>query len=361
MQLVSVVLPVFNAEQTIARAVHSILDQTWSNLELIVVDDGSTDGTAQKLTSIHDPRLKILTHKNPGVTNLHENHVQESNKGVAASANLAFQNSQAEYVARMDADDISHPQRIEKQMDWLRQHQMDVVGSQVRILNASDQPLESMQRYQAWINAETVAPDSISAMRFVELPLVNPTVFAKRRFFDLLYHDDDLPEDYDLFLRGHAAGMRFGKVPEVLLDWYQLAGGLTRTDSRYSTDAFDRCRKKHLLTGPLENQQTVDLWGAGQTGKPWLKWLLENGISVRYLIDVSPRKIGQEIHGCQVVSPEAIGPGTTNRDANHSDVNNSGSEIPLVIAVGREGARQLILEFIEKAGYVPGKNAWFVA
>ena len=331
MPIVSVLLPAFNAERTIQRAVHSILDQTLTDLELVVVDDGSTDQTANLLKNIDDPRLRVI-------------HTE--NRGVAFAANLGLKSCRCQWIARMDADDYAYSSRIERQLNWIKSHRLDAVGSQVKILDSTGQPVASMERYLRWINLETLATEAIHALRFVEYPLVNPTLLATRDFFEQGYADDQLPEDYDLFLRAAQQGLRFGKVPEVLLDWYEFDSGLTRTHPRYSREAFDHCRQKHLLLGPLNKISTVDLWGVGNTGKPWLNWLISQDIQVRHCYDVHPRKIGQRIRG---------------RLIQHAQTLRRVDDTPLIVAVGKDGARDLILPFLNDHGYVPGQNAWFVA
>ena len=101
---VSVVLPVWNAESTVERAIRSILQQSMSSFELIVVDDGSSDQTPNILAQIADERLHV---------------VRTEHQGVAAAANIGTQHAQANIIARMDADDISLPQRIEKQFEFM--------------------------------------------------------------------------------------------------------------------------------------------------------------------------------------------------------------------------------------------------
>ena len=124
----------------------------------------------------------------------------------------------------MDADDFAYPLRIEKQLQLLHEQNLDVVGCQVRIVNESCHVARSMQRYERWINEETIDAQQISALRFVEFPLVNPTILARRGYFEMGFRDSDLPEDYDLMLRATAQGMRFGKVDEVLFDWTDHPG-----------------------------------------------------------------------------------------------------------------------------------------
>lgn len=328
---ISVILPAFNAETTIERAVRSILDQTFSDLELIVVDDGSSDGTRGILESIHDPRLLVISGKH---------------RGVAHASNLAFQKSVGQYVARMDADDVSHPRRLEKQLLLLQENDWDAVGCQVEIVDAAGKKVESMQRYQRWINQDTLEPRQIMSLRFVELPLVNPSILAKRKYFELGFLNNEFPEDYELFLRAAEKGFRFGKVAESLLTWFESADRLTRNDERYSNQAFDGCRKKYLLSGPLALCEKVYLWGVGNTGKPWMRWLQDNGIEIERCFDVSQKKIGQAIHGTRVEPPEnLIGP----------------ADCPLVVAVGSDGARDLIIKFVNERGMELGKDVWFVA
>lgn len=331
MPKLSVILPVYNAVNTIDRAIDSILAQTFTDFELIVVDDGSTDGTLENVGTYTDVRLSVFS---------------KEHTGVVGTANVAIEKSSSELVARMDADDFAHPTKLEKQVDYLQDFDLDVVGCQIRIHDRHGQCPLSMQRYEDWINRDTLSESQISLLRFVEFPLVNPTVLAKRSYFEIGFEDNDLPEDYDLFLKAVSLGMRAGKVPEKLFDWSDHSNRLTRTDDRYSPTAFDLCRKKHLRLGPLNDIKSIDLWGAGKTGKQWMRWLIDEGVNVRHLFDVNERKIGQVVHGTEVLSYDAI-----QLDA----------EIPLLIAVGTSGARQKIQRFLKQKSVCLESNAWFVA
>ena len=328
---ISVVLPVWNAASTIERAVRSILDQTFGTFELIVVDDGSTDGTAEILGQMSDPRLQV---------------VRTEHQGVAAAANLGTRQAAAAVIARMDADDFAYPDRLACQLAYLEKHELDVVGSRVQIQSATGRLTDGMARYEQWINEDTITAQQILALRFVEFPLVNPSILARRHYFLLSFAGNSFPEDYDLMLRAANRGMRFGKTPEVLLNWTDSPHRLTRTNWRYSADAFMNCRRFHLLHGPLLGVSTVDLWGAGQTGKPWLRWLNDSKIIVRKLIDVSQRRQGQTIHGVRVIAPDQI---------------SEPDGTPVIVAVGAAGARSVITEFLCERCYQIGSDVWFVA
>lgn len=330
MPAVSVVMPVHNAKKTVEHSVQSILDSTLTDFELIIVDDGSTDGTPTALRRFVDPRIRIVTQSHRGVA-------EAMNRGVAESSSLL--------IARMDADDFSYPTRLETQLQLLQSGGTDIASCRVKIVDAAGDPVLSMKRYETWLNSLT-DPKLIRAMRFVESPLVNPSIMARREVWELGCREGPWPEDYDLWLRALESGFQAAKASGVLFDWRDSEHRLTRTGLRYTRKAFDRCRRMHLLNGPLKGSREVDVWGAGSTGKPWIRWLQSEGIRVRRIIEVSVRKIGQHIHNAPVIAP--------------GDMPEADGTL-MLIAVGAIGARELIETHLDKRRYCPGNNAWFVA
>jgi glycosyltransferase involved in cell wall biosynthesis len=330
--LISVLLPAYNAATTVLAAARSILEGTFKDLELVVVDDGSTDRTFETLKSISDPRL-VLT--------------RTPHQGVVAAANKAASMAQAQWIARMDADDLSHPHRLEKQWEFAEQNRCDIVSGLVRIVDLKGHPVQSMRRYEDWLNSLRTHEDLL-ANRFIELPMVNPSILARREFFLNKCRQGDFPEDYDQWLSALQIGARAGKTESFILDWRDRPNRLTRRDTRYKREAFDRCKKHHLLKGPLRDIRKIILWGVGQTGKPWLTWLLKEDFEIPYAIDVSPKKMGQCIHGVKVISPEQL------RRIYEP-------ELFVLAAVGAFGARETIAGYLKHLGCIPGRNLWFVA
>jgi glycosyltransferase involved in cell wall biosynthesis len=127
---VSVVMSVYNGEKYLCEAIDSILNQTFENFEFLIVNDGSTDRTLEILQSYRDPRIKVINN--------------ERNIGLTASLNKGLKIAKGEYVARMDADDVSFPHRLEQQKAFLdRNPRVAMVGSWAEVIDESGKTQET--------------------------------------------------------------------------------------------------------------------------------------------------------------------------------------------------------------------------
>jgi glycosyltransferase involved in cell wall biosynthesis len=320
--LVSVLLPLHNAERTIRPAARSILRQSLRDLELVVVDDGSTDRSATIVEELArtDSRVRLA---------------RQDHRGLCAALQLGLSLCRGALVARMDADDISLRDRLAAQVDHLQRHpDVAAVGCRITIVPRA-LVSDGMRRYEEWSNA-LLAPDQLRRDLFVESPLCHPSVTIRAELLHALgYRDMGWPEDYDLWLRLDAAGHRLGKVDQALLLWREGPTRLSRVDAAYGRDRFFALKLHHLLHRRSERRCAV--WGAGQEGKPWLRALRDADVLADGVVDIDPRKVGQRIHGCRVILPEELGPPSLSRW--------------VVVAVGAAGARQQIREFLWRAGY----------
>lgn len=335
---VSVLMPCFNAAHTLDLAVESILEQSFTELELVAVDDGSTDDTGAKLRDWagQDARVRPLKLEHGGI-------IQALNAGLAAC--------RGSLIARMDADDRSYPERIAKQVDYLDQHPtVDVVGCLVEGF-PGDAVAEGFQIYMQWLN-NLQTPEAIARELYIESPLAHPSVLMRRAALQLVggYQEHGWPEDYDLWLRMHAAGIRCAKVPQVLLGWREHADRLTRTDSRYSVENFLRAKAHYLCRGPLRGRQAVVLWGAGQMGRRLAKHLQRGGANLVAFVDIDPGKIGRRKRGVPVIAADQL-QSTLQRYASWM----------VLAAVGSRGARALIRERLVELGMVEGEDFYAVA
>ena len=181
---VSVVLPFFNAEKTLQRAVESIYEQDFEDFECILVDNNSSDrsGEIANEWTGRDRRIKL---------------VSESRQGVMFASNCGAEQSTGEYLARMDADDRAYPERLRLQVEFLNQNpDFGAVAGQVMHVGEPERT-EGFRRFVDWSNSLTTY-EEIYFRRFIEAPIVNPTTMWRRETMVKhgMYLCADFPEDY---------------------------------------------------------------------------------------------------------------------------------------------------------------------
>ena len=336
--LVSVLMPCYNAAASLEEALDSLGCQTLSDYEIVAVEDGSTDATPQILfrRAAQEPRLRVISQPHAGI-------VTALDRGLEAC--------RAEYVARMDSDDFSHPDRLERQAEFLQaQPEIAVVGCRVEGFPA-EQVRQGNRIYIDWLNSLLSEAD-IRREIFIESPFAHPSVMFRKSVIVEAggYQEHGWAEDYDLWLRLYTGGGRFAKLDEVLLGWREHPDRLTRQDSRYSLENFIRAKAYYLMRGPLLNRDAVILWGAGMIGRRLSKHLLRQGAQLTAFIDIDPAKIGRTRRGLPILDPGEL-PALWRRYANPV----------LLAAVGARGARQIIRQRLAGFGLQEGQDWWGVA
>ena len=294
MPLVSVLLPCRDAAAWLPECIRSLEAQTFCDFEVLAIDDGSRDDTAQLLDawSGRDARVRFE---------------RTEPRGLVASLEHGLARARGELVARMDADDVAHPERFERQIRLLREKQLDACGCRVRYF-PRPAVRDGARAYERWINA-LVEPHEIARDVFVECPIPHPTLLARRSALAAVggYRDAGWAEDYDLVLRLWAGGFRLGKTPEVLLEWRERPDRLSRTDARYDAASFRRCKIHFLERTFLRHRPGVVICGGGPVGKAFARALQAGGFRIQAFCELSPRRIGQTIHGAPVIPYGALG------------------------------------------------------
>ncbi len=328
---ISVLLPARNAAATLGEALASILGQRDAPpFELICVDDGSTDATPALLaeSALQDSRVRVL---------------HGEGRGLVHALNLGLAQCRAPLIARMDADDRAHPDRLRLQSELLaREPALGAVGSLVRSFPG---PLTAgLARLEAWLDS-VVTQEECRRARFIEAPLVHPSIVFRRTALDQVgcFQDHGWAEDWDLLLRLCEAGWELAKVPEALLWWRDGPTRLTRTGPAYRTEQMQRLRAHYLARGPLR-ERPFDLWGAGPTGKRLARELEQHGKRPRRFFDVDAKK--KIARGKEVLLPNALG---------------DPEEALLICAVGAKGARESIRAELSPRGFVEGRDYFFAA
>jgi glycosyltransferase involved in cell wall biosynthesis len=329
---VSVLLPCHDAAQFLPDTIASIEAQSYRDIEIVAVDDGSTDATRSLLDAwaVQDRRVRV---------------VARPHGGIVPALRAAVDASAGEILVRMDADDVAYSSRIERQVELLDAHpEVGACGTLVRYFPRG-RVQGGAQRYEAWINTLVDHADIVRDI-FVECPIAHPTMAVRRDVLESVggYQDNGWPEDYDLVFRLWKAGVVMAKVPEVLLRWREREDRASRTDPRYDDDAFRRIKVHYLRDTLLNGHDGVVVWGAGPVGKAFALEFKAQGVPVRAFVELDQRKIGQTIHEAPVIPPEGL---DAFRDAF------------AVAAVGLPNARDDIRATLAGQGWVEGQD--FVA
>lgn len=202
MPLVSVIICIFNAEKYLHDALNSIEHQSYNNIELIIINDGSTDSSESIIDLfMQSSRLKVVYHK-------------QQNAGLTASLNKAISLSSGEYIARMDADDISSVERIEKSLFFLNGHKLDFICAMAERFNDDGHSLGVVPSSRFQIGSLL----SKKVLKYGN-PVVHGTFFAKREVFETVKYNENYrtAQDYDFIcnmILNH--NYRVGYIPEIL-------------------------------------------------------------------------------------------------------------------------------------------------
>lgn len=208
-KLVSVIMPTYNAVKHLNEAIDSIIRQTYSDWELVIIDDGSTDGTQEIIQSYceRDSRIKLIA---------------GPMQGIAAALNLGIDKSQGEYVARMDADDISLPERLEKQVDYMEKNEdIDVCATLYKIFSEA-----GIMEYTPSLPCYD---EMIKARMLFECIIAHPTVMFRKSTLlqGWRYDTKAIAEDYDLWTR-MILDLKFFCIQEILFHYRVSDGSASR-------------------------------------------------------------------------------------------------------------------------------------
>jgi cellulose synthase/poly-beta-1,6-N-acetylglucosamine synthase-like glycosyltransferase len=291
--LVSVLLPVWNAETTLPACLQSVQRQTEQRWQCVIVDDGSQDGSLAwaQWFAARDPRFVV---------------VATPHQGLVSALNTGLAYCQGRFIARMDADDVMHRQRLRAQVQaMIAQPALTAVGCHVRCFPRRHLQ-DGFRAYERWLNGINTV-ESVRRDAFIECPLAHPTLLIRRQVLMVLaYRDCGWPEDYDLLLRLITQGHAVGVVPRRLLSWRDSPQRLSRASPVYALERFTACKAAFLAASFLATSHTYILWGYGDTGKALRRALLAYDKSPLYIVELHPGRLGNRIHHARVIPPQTL-------------------------------------------------------
>jgi glycosyltransferase involved in cell wall biosynthesis len=255
--LISVLMPAFNVEHYVGPAIESVLKQSFADFELIVLDDGSSDGTAKIIDTYSDSRLtKIFLTENEGLVN---------------ARNTLVGMARGEYIAFLDSDDLADPNRLELQLKYLQKNQLDLCGTDHLVLNQSSGKIKhSKQRH---------SDADIRAMITVCSPLCNPSVMGRTDVFKRVAYlpGNDGAEDYVMWVNLALAGCKFGNVPRNLITYRVHQRQISKVQNAKVNNIFEE-RSKYYIKALGINEKILPRK---------LSWLDRLKIGPRFLFDLN--------------------------------------------------------------------------
>ncbi len=249
--LLSVIMPVYNAAPFVKEAIQSILNQTYSNFEFIIINDGSTDNSLDVIQSIHDERIKLVSN--------------ETNLGIIKTRNKALAMASGKYVAKMDADDVSLPTRFEKQIQFLESNpNVAVLATKLALINEKGEPIGMWHEDEITSSNEEI---------YNLLPIINcvgqPTMMMRADIVKPIAYNLDYTknEDWGLWLDVIAKGHIISKLDEVLVNYRIHSTSTTVTANRESVHkkiirfkkAYCKNNFKRILAGKVERRVFISL------------------------------------------------------------------------------------------------------
>lgn len=295
---ISVLLPAAGSAPWLNEAAASMLGQTHTDFELLLIDDELNPPLSERVVAdSSDPRLRRLA-------------TTPSHRGLLAALSIGLAAARGRFIARMDADDVSHPDRLAMQAHRLREcPELGLVSCRVRYACEAGQGI-GYARHVDWCN-RLLTREQISLNRFVDSPCPHPTVMFRAELPEKFggYRHGPFPEDYELWLRWLDAGVAMEKLDRELLVWRDSSGRLSRTDPRYSTDAFYELKAKYLARwsharNPFHPH--VMVWGAGRVTRGRVRPLLARGLQLDAFVDIDPKKVGRTVEGRPVIAPDEL-------------------------------------------------------
>ncbi len=216
---ISVIMSVRNGMPYLPEAVHSILEQTFTDFEFIILDNASTDGSVEWIAELKDSRIRLLQN--------------EKDIGLSASLNRGLDASRGQYVARMDADDISLPNRFQAQLTFMDEHSdISVCGGQIDILGSKTPNFPYPYEHRA-----------MCSELFFEVPMAHPAVMFRRQVLQEhgLRYDEKLAttQDYEMWCQiAGIVGLRMANLKEVILHYRKHEANASSVDSRTLEEAL---------------------------------------------------------------------------------------------------------------------------
>ncbi len=280
---VSIIIPFKNTSKFLPECLNSILAQSYTNWELIIVDDHSNDDSYARVDEFASSDTRIILLKNKG-------------SGIIPALRLGLKHSNGRLITRMDSDDIMHPEKIQTLVDNIkREGKRKIALGLVSYFNENGLK-EGYKKYEIWLNGLTRKGSNYSEI-YKECVIPSPCWMMYKD--DLLacggFDSDRYPEDYDLAFRCYENQLECIPCDKNLHFWRDYDARTSHTDTNYSDNRFIDLKLFYFLKIDWDTTRPLVIWGAGKKGKQLAKLLLYKNIPFTWICD-NPKKIGKHIY-----------------------------------------------------------------
>ena len=330
-------MPVRNEASLLPGCLDDILFQTLAEIELVIVDDGSTDTTAEVLkeASKRDPRIRVIN----------TNH-----NGIISALNTGLAECNGQYIARMDADDRMDKTRLEKQLKLMKSNpELELSGCRIGGFTNSGMISQSIEKYQSWSNS-LISHQQIEYDLFAECPIAHPTFFATRELFNKLggYSINPWAEDYDFILRAYKAGAKLAKHPEKLVQKYHASGRLSRVEAIYKRPAMFEAKAHYMLEyGLLKNRRGLLIAGSGPTGRQTADSFAKRGVKILGYVDNRPGPPDRKVKSW---------PAWGFHDLPPAEFLDEFRDVLILLAIGDSKGQRAFAELLRKLNFIENRD-----
>ena len=328
---VSIIIPFKNTAHYLPECLDSIVNQSYTDWEVLAVNDNSTDESYELLTSYSnkDERIKVF---------------QNKGSGIIPALQTGYAKSNGAFVTRMDSDDIMRPNRLEVMVNSLHETGPGYIAvGQVKYF--SDRGISNgYERYEEWLNGLTSTGNNFDEI-YKECVIPSPCWMVHREDFEKCegFKPQRYPEDYDLTFRFYEQGFKIIPCDPVLHMWRDYDTRTSRTHEHYAQNYFLDITLHYFLKLNHDRTRPLVVWGAGFKGKKIAKGLKKQGLEFVWLCD-NPKKIGKSIYGKELVHFEAL-----------QNLNNPQS----IITVANENAQKEIRRYFSELEQSPMQDYFF--
>ncbi len=280
--LISIIMTVRNGELYLKDCLESIINQSYENWELVVVNNQSSDSTQEIIDSYNnEPRIRPLY--NSGTPN------------IPSALHLAIENINGKYITRMDADDLMPEYKLDVLLSGLKNDNEVAVGLVKYFSNSGVK--KGYASYEQWLNQNLLSSNPYSGI-YKECIIPAPGWLMARSTFESIGGIDPqaIPEDYDLAFRCYQHKIQIKPVNEIVHYWRDYETRNSRHDPDYQDNNFFELKVKYFLKIDHDPDKPLILWGAGKKGKEVAQLLISKGIDFLWITD-NQNKIGKNIYG----------------------------------------------------------------